>query len=329
MSDTEQDVLRVLVAGDLSKLSDVQQVWYYRHECERMGLDPLARPLEWITLSGRLTLYAKRVAADMLAAKHRISVVLVTEPEERTICGVKILFARARATMPDGRAVEDVGTTAATGDVVNAVMRCATKAARRATLRLCGWGGLDESELETIPGARRPDAPAAPILDAPAEEHAALAELRDRLAQDGVVPSLDALAQVYDETVGSLGPDDGATKLAGLRACYAHLEETLQVRGARVRLKGAIDALERARAQARRDAAELPPIDQAEADMGRARSADELAAIAREVATLRLRKGSPGQVRLRAAYQAAQARLAGRGADADPERDAIVSEVAS
>ena len=54
-------------------------------------------------------------------------------------------------------------------DPVNDLMKCETKAKRRATLSVCGLGLLAEDEIETIPGARTvpADVLAAPIVVAP------------------------------------------------------------------------------------------------------------------------------------------------------------------
>lgn len=143
-------MLDIIKTGDIGRLNEQEQLAYYLHECNRMGLDPAARPLEWVRLQGKLTLYAKRVAGDMLAAKHDVSVVITDGPRVLDLAGTQLLFARAKASMPNGRSVEDVATLPVS-DLVNGVMKVTSKAIRRATLRLCGWGGLDESELETIP----------------------------------------------------------------------------------------------------------------------------------------------------------------------------------
>lgn len=149
MSDLDQSILRAIANDDLGGLSEPQRYAYYAHECERMGIDPAAAPLVWANMSGKLRLYAKRTAGDMLAAKHGISTQLTAGPDVRD----KVIYCQVRATMPDGRSCEDVGTVAAS-DPVNGYMKAVTKATRRAVLRLAGWGGLDESELETIPGAQ-------------------------------------------------------------------------------------------------------------------------------------------------------------------------------
>jgi hypothetical protein len=53
--------------------------------------------------------------------------------------------------------------------MANALMKAETKAKRRVTLSICGLGMLDESEVESIPGAAvEPLALPAPVVAAPA-----------------------------------------------------------------------------------------------------------------------------------------------------------------
>jgi hypothetical protein len=68
-----------------------------------------------------------------------------------------------RCTGPDGRYTEEVGCVCLDGlkgeALSNAIMKARTKASRRATLSHVGLGFLDETETETIPGAKHVDIP--------------------------------------------------------------------------------------------------------------------------------------------------------------------------
>jgi hypothetical protein len=144
---------RVIVQGDLSKLSPTERVVYYKQVCERCGLDPLMKPLEFITLNNKLVLYALRAATDQLRKLHHVSIeILNRERVEDTY------LVTARATLPDGRTDESMGAVNLKGlmgdALANAYLKCETKAKRRVTLSICGLGMLDETEVETIPGAR-------------------------------------------------------------------------------------------------------------------------------------------------------------------------------
>lgn len=155
----------VVIQGDLSKLSPDQRVSYYRAVCDSLGLNPLTRPFDYITLNGKLTLYAKRDATDQLRKRHAISVTIVSR--ERVD---DVYIVTARAVAPDGRADESTGAVsiaALKGDALaNAYMKAETKAKRRVTLSIVGLGWLDETEIETVPSARLADIQAGRDLDA-------------------------------------------------------------------------------------------------------------------------------------------------------------------
>jgi hypothetical protein len=153
---------RVIVQGDLSKLTPTERVVYYKQVCERCGLDPLMKPLEFITLNNKLVLYALRAATDQLRKLHHVSIeILNRERVDDTY------LVTARATLPDGRTDESMGAVnlkGLTGDALaNSYLKCETKAKRRVTLSICGLGMLDETEVDSIPGARI--TPSAGVVD--------------------------------------------------------------------------------------------------------------------------------------------------------------------
>ena len=77
------DIERVLVGGDLSKLTPEQRVRYVGETCRSLGLNPLTRPFEFINLGGKLVLYAKRDAADQLRKLNGIFVPATQSPSLR------------------------------------------------------------------------------------------------------------------------------------------------------------------------------------------------------------------------------------------------------
>lgn len=143
---------QVLLGGDLSKLTPDQKLAYYRTVCDSLGLNPLTRPFDYITLNGKLTLYARKDCTDQLRNHHHIS---ITVPARELVGDVYVVTARA--TRPDGRTDESTGAVAVSGlkgdALANAYMKAETKAKRRVTLSLCGLGMLDESEAESITSA--------------------------------------------------------------------------------------------------------------------------------------------------------------------------------
>lgn len=144
---------RVLLAGDLSKLSTSDRLFYYGKVCESVGLNPLTRPFDYLTLNGKMVLYAKRDATDQLRRIHGVSVTI--KARDRIEEGVYIVTANARDK--NGREDESTGAVNIKGlagdPLANALMKAETKAKRRVTLSICGLGMLDETEIETIPGA--------------------------------------------------------------------------------------------------------------------------------------------------------------------------------
>lgn len=216
----------VLLEGDLRKLTPAQRNSYYQNLCQSVGLNPLTRPFAYIELSGKLTLYALKGATDQLRMIHGVSVE-VTDRRHDEKSGTYIVTAKA--TTPDGRTDEDVGAVAfsteqmdraakkvvvvpLTGiEAANAVMKAETKAKRRVTLAICGLSFLDESELDTVKGAKKvSDAEVDGLVksvEAPVEaenvigktEYRLLAETADRMGL-----SLNQIAS----RVGVAGPAD-------------------------------------------------------------------------------------------------------------------------
>jgi len=146
-------IAKVLLGGDLAQLTPQQKISYYRSVCDSLGLNPLTQPFEYLRLSGREVLYAKRNCTDQLRHAHHISVT-ITARELVEDCYV----VTARASFPNGRHDESIGAVPIAGlkgeSRSNAMMKCETKAKRRVTLSLVGLSTLDESEVDSIPGAQ-------------------------------------------------------------------------------------------------------------------------------------------------------------------------------
>jgi len=146
-------IAKVLLGGDLAQLTSPQKISYYRSVCDSLGLNPLTKPFEYIRLSGREVLYATRNCTDQLRHQHAISVT-ITAREIVEDCYV----VTARASFPNGRHDESIGAVPIAGlkgeSRSNAMMKAETKSKRRVTLSLVGLSTLDESEIDSIPGAQ-------------------------------------------------------------------------------------------------------------------------------------------------------------------------------
>lgn len=138
-----------IVDGNLEKLQPSERLELVRRICAATGLTMETQPFQYLRLSGKLVLYARRDATDQLRRVHKVSIQIVSR---ETVGDCYIVTARA--TTADGRTDESTGAVSIkglTGDALaNATMKAETKSKRRVTLSICGLGMLDESEVETI-----------------------------------------------------------------------------------------------------------------------------------------------------------------------------------
>lgn len=147
MPTLPEEVERIIVGGDLKALTAAQRITYLRYLCSVSGLSLAFQPFEYLTLQGKLIVYAKRIATDQLRKIHSISVQIIRREDQG---GTYVVTARA--SLPNGRVDEEDGAVDLAGlkgdNRANAIMKAITKAKRRATLSICGLGIMDESEIE-------------------------------------------------------------------------------------------------------------------------------------------------------------------------------------
>jgi hypothetical protein len=185
----------VITKGDLAKLTPAERTRYYVEVCRSVGINPMTQPFQYITLNGRLTLYAAKGCTDQLRTSRGVSVEDMVDSERD---GVFVVTCKVRDR--DGRTDMAKGAVPIGGlkgeALANAIMKAETKAKRRATLSLCGLGLLDESELETIPASVLEPAPA-PRL--PANGNGAP-------KPPAPLPQEPAPPEVHDPETGEVGP---------------------------------------------------------------------------------------------------------------------------
>lgn len=168
---------RALMAGDLSKLSPADRTQYYLALCRSNGLNPLTRPFITLkTQDGSVQWYPTVGCAEQLRKRDRVSTrilsrertedalyiitVEVSTPEGRTEQAQGIVaLAEPRTAWRKNAQGESVKTEekSSSGEVIlvrlagkaleNALMRCESKAKRRATLAICGLG-LPDADLD-------------------------------------------------------------------------------------------------------------------------------------------------------------------------------------
>lgn len=205
-----------IAAGDIGRLDPSQRIALYRAVCDSLGLNPLTQPFEYLTLNGKVQLYAKKSATEQLRQIHGVSV-LSLEQEMRG----DILCMTARVRDRSGR--EDIATGAvnlkglAGEALANGYMKCETKAKRRATLSICGLAMLDETEIDSIPNAKPVaveefHAPA--VKPEPKPMKPMTREERRRDVEELLSPVPVAAAPVIEATAVPVTPDDERTILA-------------------------------------------------------------------------------------------------------------------
>ena len=146
----------LIIKGDLSALTPEQRVTYYKQVCDSIGVNPLTQPFQYMTLQGKLILYATRGCADQLRKLHGINIEIVSQ---EVADGLMTVHARARDAT--GRIDEDLGAVPFPDTLrgeprANQILKCVTKSKRRVTLSIAGLGNfLDETEVESIPGAEK------------------------------------------------------------------------------------------------------------------------------------------------------------------------------
>jgi hypothetical protein len=188
MASLPQALEKAVIQGDLSYLTADDRVKFYSAVCNSLGLNPLTKPFLYVQLNGKLTLYASKDATDQLRKIHGVSVTKMEKSYDADVYCVT-----AYGCDKTGRT--DVSTGAVTlgkltGEArANAVMKAETKAKRRLTLSLCGLGMLDETEVETIPGAKRVDGEASVVDETPVAKATPLIQ---PVAQRVAAPVLEA-----------------------------------------------------------------------------------------------------------------------------------------
>jgi hypothetical protein len=154
----------VLILGDLLQLTPEQRIEYVRVFCKTLGLNLAARPVDYILFredggGEKLELYLNARGAAQLRKIHRISI--IPGSLQREIHGEHCIVS---LSVRDGCGTTDSATGSVSlfkikngqridfkgRDWDNAIMKCETKAKRRATLSVCGLANLDESQLDAL-----------------------------------------------------------------------------------------------------------------------------------------------------------------------------------
>lgn len=266
-ADHARVVESLVLRGDLSGLKPEDRTRVYVSLCERLRLDPSTQPFAFLRLNGKEILYATRGATDQLARIHKINRKITDGPKVIDLAGTKLVYTLCEVSTPDGR-IETATATVPLTDPVNVLMKCETKAKRRATLSILGLGMLDEMELETIPAnvqspgggvdlsrAQKPEE-----IDIGAETETSDAQLPPALeAFYARVTEIELPGEgisAWRQHRANLAPLAPETREAAWKALVAKVEAVGKMQNAKVWLKKAI-----AEEDARRGQPEEPPPD--------------------------------------------------------------------
>ena len=132
---------KALTVGDVAKMDSPTRVQFYRALCASTGLNVLSRPFILLkTQSGELHWYCTVAACEQLRRLHRVSTKILS----REFLDAELYAVMVEVSTPDGRR-EEAQAVVAMGSLkgverANALMRCESKAKRRATLAICGLG---------------------------------------------------------------------------------------------------------------------------------------------------------------------------------------------
>jgi hypothetical protein len=152
---TEAAINRFILKGDLAQLTEIERVQYAFAFCRTHGLNPLARPIDYLETGGKLKPYVNAIGVAQLRSLHGISVKITRSQKDD-----EFIYTTAQATDRSGRFEESTAVVPLADNYgkplmgekkANAIMKAETKAKRRATLALCGipWDDGENVEQST------------------------------------------------------------------------------------------------------------------------------------------------------------------------------------
>lgn len=146
---------KVMIEQDLSRLTPLEKVQYVKSICGTLGLNPVTKPIQIMKFQNKETPYFTKDATEQLRKINKISINKI----ETKLHDGNLYVVTAHASTPDGRQDSSTGAIVIGGlkgdALANAMMKAETKAKRRVTLSICGLGFIDESEVDSIPGATK------------------------------------------------------------------------------------------------------------------------------------------------------------------------------
>lgn len=154
MTPILNEIDRIVMTGDLTKLTQEQRDIHYMNVCEAMELNYRLQPLAYLNLDDpqggrRLILYALRGATDQIRRNKKIKVTKLTKEVTEEV-------VTYTCEGEDKEGITEISTGSVSikakrgSDLANAFMAAETKSKRRMTLAFSGSGLLDETEVADI-----------------------------------------------------------------------------------------------------------------------------------------------------------------------------------
>lgn len=161
-----EKMMAVIMEGDISQMTPIEKAQFCYQLAVSCGLNPLTKPFDILKLGGRTVIYANRTCADQIRKRDNLksrvtySGPMMMKPNEFR---EDVYMVMVELEAPDGRTETGIGCINIhqhSGEALaNAVMKCHTKALRRATMSMGGLGFLDEVELPDTSFRGSPNAP--------------------------------------------------------------------------------------------------------------------------------------------------------------------------
>lgn len=152
---TQDDLIAIdyaIMRKDYSKLSLDQKHWIVHKRCLALGVNIIHSPFVWGDMKGKVALIPTKNLFEQLRANRGINIEIL---DSKLVLEKGIYFVKVRATeISSGRFDEDIGVTGVgilEGEALgNAMMTAITKSKNRVTGSICGVGGVDETEVESV-----------------------------------------------------------------------------------------------------------------------------------------------------------------------------------
>lgn len=150
-----------LIRADINSMNEEQISNYIRKLCELVAINPITRPFDIMLQGGKKVIYANKGCAEQLRNIWGISIRIV---KREVIDGVYTVTVAAQMGDRVDESTGCVWIEGLKGEArANAMMKAETKGKRRVTLSICGLNMPDDSEVDSIPGAKRGVLQAKPV----------------------------------------------------------------------------------------------------------------------------------------------------------------------